>query len=89
VRLIARFAFGILLVTSLAGAAEIRGKVTNVIGREPLVRVKVSVLNTNLRAVTSGDGSFTIKYIKAGNYTLRVEAVGYRLVTLPFSFHQC
>ena len=70
---------------SFAHAAEIRGKVTNVIGGEPLARVQVSVLNTKYQAITSGDGSFTIRELKAGSYTLRFEAVGYRLVTVPFS----
>lgn len=74
-----------LLLTSLVHAAEIRGKVTSVIGGEPLARVEVSVLDTNYQAVTSSDGSFTIKDMKAGTYTLRFEAVGYRLVAVPFS----
>ena len=81
----ARLAVGLLLAASFAHAAEIRGKVTNVIGGEPLARVQVSVLNTKYQAITSGDGSFTIRELKAGSYTLRFEAVGYRLVTVPFS----
>jgi len=85
VRLLARYALALLLATSLAHAAEIRGKVTNVIGGEPLARVQVSVLNTNLQAVTSRDGTFTLRALKAGTYTLRFEAVGYRLITVPFS----
>lgn len=80
-----RIALGWLLLASPVHAAEIRGKVTNVIGGEPLARVEVSVLDTNYKVATSGDGAFTIKNLKAGNYILRFEAVGYRLVTLPFS----
>jgi hypothetical protein len=85
VRFLARFAVALLLAGSLVHAAEIRGKVTNVIGGEPLARVQVSVLDTNLQAVTSRDGAFTIRSVKAGSYTLRFEAVGYRLITAPFS----
>jgi hypothetical protein len=80
-----RCALGILLTASFVHAAEIRGKVTNVIGGEPLARVQVTVLGTNLQAVTSRDGTFTITDLKAGNYTLRFEAVGYRLITIPFT----
>jgi hypothetical protein len=80
-----RVALGWLLLTSILHAAEIRGKVTNVIGGEPLARVQVSVLDTAYKCATSADGTFTIKDLKAGNYILRFEAVGYRLVTVPFS----
>ena len=80
-----RIALGWLLLASLVHAAEIRGKVTNVIGGEPLARVLVSVLDTNYKSVTSADGTFTIKDLKPGNYVVRFEAVGYRLVALPFS----
>lgn len=80
-----RIAFGCLLLTSFLHAAEIRGKVTNVIGGEPLARVEVSVLDTDYKCATAVDGTFTIKNLKAGNYILRFEAVGYRLVTIPFS----
>ena len=76
----------VLLVTaSFVQAAEVRGKVTNVVGGEPLARVQVSVLETNLEDVSSGTGTFRIEGLKEGNYTLRFTAVGYRLVTIPFS----
>jgi carboxypeptidase-like protein len=80
-----RLALGLLLVASLARAAEVRGKVTSVTGGEPLSHVLVSVLDTKLQAVTSADGTFTIRDINSGKHTLRFEAVGYRLVTVPFS----
>ena len=83
--MLARFAVGLLLAASFARAAEIRGKITNVMGGEPLARVQVSVLDTGLQAVTSRDGTFIIKDLKTGTYTLRFEAVGYRLITVPFS----
>lgn len=85
VRLRVRIALGLLLVSSLARAAEVRGKVTSVIGGEPLSHVLVSVLETKLQTVTAADGSFTIRDINSGKHILRFEAVGYRLVTVPFS----
>lgn len=80
-----RIALGLLLVSSLAHAAEVRGKVTSVTGGEPLSHVLVSVLDSKLQAVTAADGTFTIRDINSGKHILRFEAVGYRLVTVPFS----
>jgi Carboxypeptidase regulatory-like domain len=85
VGLFARVAVFSLLVVSFGYSAEIRGKVTNVIGGEPLARVQVTVLGTEYQTVTSRDGTFTIKGVGAGKYILRLQAVGYRLVTSPFS----
>jgi len=77
----------ILLSTALlvapAHAADIRGKVTNAVGGEPLARVQVSLLETTLQDVTSSSGTFNITEATPGKYTLRLSAVGYRLVTIP------
>lgn len=86
--MLVRLATGLLLVSCLARAAEVRGKVTNVIGGGPLARVQVSVLGTALQAVTSPDGTFTIKNLAPEKYTLRFEAVGYRLVTVAFAISE-
>jgi len=83
--LFVRLVVALLLAASIVHAAEIRGKVANVIGGEALARVQVSVLDSSLQAVTARDGTFTIKALKPGTYTLRFEAVGYRLITVPFS----
>lgn len=71
-------------------AAEIRGKVVSVDGGEPLARVQVAVLVEGQRdpvasAVTTNDGSFVIEGLAPGPYTLRLNAVGYRLITVAFS----
>jgi hypothetical protein len=80
-----RLAAVILLCATLVHSAEIRGKVVSVFGEEPLGRVQVSVLERRLEAVTANDGSFVIQGLSSGDYTLRLNAVGYRLVTVPFS----
>ena len=81
---------GVLLITaSVAAAADIRGKVTSALGGEPLARVQVSLLDTNLQDVTSSAGGFTITGANPGQYTLRLSAVGYRLVTIPLSITTC
>jgi hypothetical protein len=74
-----------LLCSVLAYGAEIRGKVVSVVGGEALARVQVEVLETGAQAITASDGSFVLKNLSAGKYTLRLNAVGYRLVTVPFS----
>jgi hypothetical protein len=66
-------------------AAEIKGKVTNVVGGEALGEIEVSVLELKVETTTSADGTFAIKNLPAGNYVLRVNAVGYRLLTVPFA----
>jgi hypothetical protein len=77
-----RVLFVILMFVASGWAAEIKGKVTNV-GGEVLERVEVLVLEIKSETVTSADGSFLISNLRAGNYTLRLNAVGYRMLTIP------
>ena len=74
-----------LLSSGLAHASEIRGRVVNVVGGETLARVQVIILETGAGAVTGSDGTFEIPAVAPGNYTLRLNAVGFRLSTIPFS----
>jgi Carboxypeptidase regulatory-like domain/TonB-dependent Receptor Plug Domain len=71
-------------------AGEIRGKVVSVDRGEALARVQVAVLVEGQReavtaAVTANDGSFVLQNLNPGHYTLRLNAVGYRLITVEFS----
>jgi hypothetical protein len=75
----------ILLTAGVVRAAEIKGKVTNVVGGEALGRVEVLILENKASAVTSDAGEFSITNLGPGSYTLRVNAVGYRLSTIPFT----
>jgi hypothetical protein len=72
-----------LLFTSLLQAAEIRAKVVNAHGGEPLGRVEVTVLELGRSATTSPDGTVTMQGLAPGNYRLRFSAVGYRLLIIP------
>ena len=75
----------VLLFTVAAQAAEIRGKVTSTVGGESLGRVQVVIVENKLATVTSLAGEFTIPDLVPGNYTLRLDAVGYRMLTIPFT----
>ena len=83
--------FSSILFSSISlHAAEIRGKVVSVTGGEPMARVQVAVLveaqrETVATAITTKDGTFVIKGLAPGHYTLRLNAVGYRLITVEFS----
>src|SRR5258708_11604209 len=83
--------FSSILFSSISlHAAEIRGKVVSVDRGEPLARVQVAVLVEAQReavatAITTKDGSFVIQGLAPGHYTLRLNAVGYRLITVEFS----
>ena len=80
--------FALFISSIFAQASEIRGKVVSAAGGEPLGRVQVAVLNQQggvAAANTKDDGSFVIPGVGYGHYTLRVNAVGYRLVTVEFS----
>lgn len=46
----------------------------------PVSAVTVSVLNTNLSAVTDVNGAFEISYVPAGKLTIRFSAIGYASV---------
>jgi hypothetical protein len=74
-----------LLLTAAAQAAEIKGKVTNAVGGEALGRVEVVVLETKTSTVTSIGGEFDLPNLAPGSYTLRLNAVGYRMLTIPFA----
>jgi hypothetical protein len=72
----------VLLALSAAAwlqAAEIRGTVVDARGGEPLARVDVLLTGTTHRTLTDPAGKFTLTGVPAGEYTLNVTTVGYRL----------
>jgi hypothetical protein len=75
----------LLLAVVAAHAAEIKGKVTNAVGGEALGRVEAVVLENKAATVTSSSGEFDIPNLAPGSYTLRLNAVGYRMLTVPFA----
>ncbi len=61
---------------------EVEGVVRAAESGTPLAGTTVAVVGTGRTAVTHGDGSFHIPVPSAGSYTLRVERLGYRTVTV-------
>jgi outer membrane receptor for ferrienterochelin and colicin len=58
-------------------AGTITGKVTDARGGAPLPYANVVVLGTTLGSITSDDGSFTIRNVPPGAYTVQASYVGY------------
>ena len=58
----------------------VRGTVTDAATTRPLIGAQVSVVGTGRGAITSGDGTFTITNVPAGQVTVRVESIGFRTV---------
>ena len=60
-----------------SGNASIRGKVVDAKGQLPIAYASVMIKGTKGGASTQADGSFLIKNIRRGRYTLLVAAIGY------------
>jgi hypothetical protein len=74
----------VLALPLAAFSAEIKGKVTSAVRGEALGQIEVSVLELKIETTTAPDGTFTLQNLPPGNYVLRLNAVGFRLVTIPF-----
>ncbi len=68
----------VLFLTAIAHAADVRGTVVNSQGGEPLANVRVLISDTR-STTTAADGSFSFAGLMVGDYTLRVEAIGFWL----------
>jgi len=69
------------LVSSMAQAGSLAGKVTNADGGKAMSGVLVSVVQSNAvvaaNAVTRSDGSYRISGISPGTYLVRISLIGY------------
>ena len=70
---------GLLLAASVVYAGEIKGRVVDARG-EALARVRLQLLGAGHQALTGPDGHFEFPDLPAGEYTIQVETVGYRLL---------
>jgi len=77
-------AFLFLWSAGAAEGAEVKGKVVNAQGGEPLAKVQVAIADTGIVATTASDGTFQFSSVAPGSYVLKVSAVGYRTLSVPF-----
>lgn len=71
------------LFTPLAILAQntIKGTVTESASGEPVIGANVFLIGTNYGAATNVDGTYEIKNVPNGTYTIRVSSVGYATIT--------
>ena len=63
--------------SSMAAAAEIRGRILDADSQDPVDQVEVTLQGTTLRATTNRDGRFVLAGAAPGIYSLRATRVGY------------
>ena len=78
------FIFLILLTNSIfAQSGSILGKITDSLTGDPLPYSNVFLVSTGFGASAKVDGSYNIKNIPAGKYTIRVSYIGYKKIEKP------
>jgi hypothetical protein len=63
---------------------EVRGSVVDARGGEAISNVEIQLVGGSYRATTDAAGHFRIASVAAGDYTLNVSTVGYRLIRRQF-----
>jgi hypothetical protein len=74
----------LLAASAFAQTGEIRGTVVDARGGEPLASVAIQLPGGAYRTTTDAAGRFRIADVPAGEHTLNVSTVGYRLEKKPF-----
>ena len=77
------FLFCLLLTALPAMAGTVRGRVIDAVTRESVVGANVLLNGTALRAVSGLDGSYTIRNIPSGKYTLQISYISYKTISKP------
>lgn len=67
------------------GAGQVRGRVLDARGGEPLASVQVQVVGTSHQTVTDSLGRFEFTGLRAGDFVLHASTVGYRLLRKDFT----
>ncbi len=80
--------FALLLLSVFADplAAQngtVSGRVTDAGSNRPMVSAQVSLTNTGLGTLTSSDGRYLILNVPPGQYTVRVDRIGFKAGTKP------
>lgn len=78
------------LITNTQSSHSVKGLISDSSDDRPIEGAKVAVLDKDGIAIegkemqTGLDGAYNIKGLKSGDYSLKVEAVGYTTVDVPF-----
>lgn len=76
-------ATALALISAVAAYAEgITGIVLDKKDRQPLIGATVQVAGTGVKAITDIDGKFSLNGLKAGKYSITVNYISYKTVTL-------
>ena len=73
------------LMAVVAQAATIKGKIKDEVSGDPIVGATVHLKGTNHSTFVNLDGSYALKNIQSGSYTLVVNFIGYALLEKPVS----
>lgn len=82
----AALAAALLVIATSVGWAQqqqgsIAGSVTDRLAGTPLAGVKVSVINTNISAITNQEGRYTLARVPVGTYQVQASLIGYGAAT--------
>ena len=76
-------ATALALISAVEAYAEgITGIVLDKKDRQPLIGATVQVAGTGVKAITDIDGKFSLNGLKAGKYSITVNYISYKTVTL-------
>jgi TonB-dependent receptor len=65
-----------------ADSGSIKGHVLDKATSEPLIGANIVILNTSLGVATDVNGSFYLRFVPEGKWTLKISYLGYKPVTL-------
>jgi hypothetical protein len=69
--------------TEFSGKGKVKGKVVDVVTRQALPGVNISLEGTSVGTAADADGNYEITNIAAGRITLRASIVGYKTIIKP------
>ncbi|WP_199140941.1 TonB-dependent receptor [Pedobacter sp. ASV12] len=80
-RIILPVLFVFLFTAARAQSIKVGGKLSD--GKEPIHKASVQLVGLGIGTVTDSLGGFVLANLKPGNYTLKVNAMGYKILTMP------
>jgi hypothetical protein len=85
IKLYTLLAFLLFVQTIFAQSTDVRGVVIDALDKSPIIGARVEVLDTEFRTITGLDGSFLLKNIPEGFYTLNISFIGYNLYQIEIN----